>query len=207
VTEERQLHVDDGIVLEAELAAATIEPRAAMVLCHPHPQYGGTMRSIVISELFKALPDHGVTCLRFNFRGVENSTGFHDHGQGERDDALAAIALLTDEAPGLPLVLAGWSFGGDVCLSIVDERLAAWLAIAPPLRFASALDTIGADPRPKRLVLAEHDEVRAPEEIERAVTGWQATTIDFVSGASHFFMGRTDHVVAAADRSITEVAR
>jgi len=207
VSEERQLHVADGIVLEAELAVATTEPRAAIVLCHPHPQYGGTMRSIVISELFKALPGRGVTCLRFNFRGVENSTGFHDHGVGERDDALAAVALLTSEAPELPLVLAGWSFGGDVCLSIADDRLAAWLAIAPPLRFASALDEIGADSRPKRLVLAEHDEVRPPEEIERAVTGWQATTIDLVSGASHFFMGRTDHVVAAADRSIAEVAR
>jgi alpha/beta superfamily hydrolase len=207
VTEERQLRVDDGVLLEAELAVATTEPRAAMVLCHPHPQSGGTMRSIVISELFKAMPGRGVTCLRFNFRGVENSTGTHDHGHGERDDALAAISLLTDEAPGQPLVLAGWSFGADVCLSIVDERLAAWLAIAPPLRFASALDAVGTDPRPKRLVLAEHDEVRAPEEVERAVTGWQATTIDIVSGASHFFMGRTDHVVAAADRSITEVAR
>ena len=58
-----------------------------MVLCHPHPQYGGTMRSIVIGALFDALPPRGVACLRFNFRGVEGSEGAHDFGNLERVDA------------------------------------------------------------------------------------------------------------------------
>jgi alpha/beta superfamily hydrolase len=56
-------------------------------------------------------------------------------------------------------------------------------------------------------VLAEHDEVRSPEQVEAAVVDWQATTLEIVPGASHFFVGRTDHVVAAADRLIGEVAR
>src|SRR5438552_3863528 len=59
----------DGVALEAEQATPEGASRASVVLCHPHPQYGGTMRSIVISALFDALPAAGFTCLRFNFRG------------------------------------------------------------------------------------------------------------------------------------------
>jgi hypothetical protein len=205
--EPLQLRVVRDVVLEAELARPPDTPRAAAVLCHPHPQYGGTMRSIVISELFRTLPARGVACLRFNFRGVEGSTGVHGEGRGERADAVAAVDALVAAVPdGIPIVLAGWSFGGDVTLSVHDDRLAAWLAIAPPLRFAE-VGPVAADPRPKHLVLAEHDEVRPPEEIAAVAEGWTATTVETVPGASHFFVGRTDAVVAAADRLITRVAR
>src|SRR5436305_3865671 len=81
----------DGVQLEAERAVPPGSSRASAVLCHPHPQYGGTMRSIVIGALFDALPAVGVTCLRFNFRGVERSTGTHDEGRGELLDVAAAI--------------------------------------------------------------------------------------------------------------------
>jgi alpha/beta superfamily hydrolase len=208
MTEQRTLSVDDGVELEAELAVATGTPRAAAVLCHPHPQYGGTMRSIVISALFEALPARGVTCLRFNFRGVEDSTGFFDEGRGERADALTALRELASEVSDtLPLVVAGWSFGADVTLSITDERVRAWLAIAPPLHYTGDRPPVADDARAKHHVLAEHDEVRSPETIERAVADWQTTTLEIVPGASHFFVGRTDHVIAAADRLIGEIAR
>jgi alpha/beta superfamily hydrolase len=202
-----EIQVDDGVVLEAELALAGDTPKVAVVLCHPHPEYGGTMRSIVISELFRALPERGAACLRFNFRGVERSSGSHDKGRGERADVLAAIAAL-DRAipPTTAVVLSGWSFGADVALSVDDERLATWLAIAPPLRFADAA-RVAADSRPKHLVLAEHDEFRAPAEVATVVAGWTATTVEVVAGASHFFVGRTDAVVAAADTVIKGVAR
>lgn len=206
-TQALELGVDDEVVLEAELAVPAGGPRAAMVLCHPHPLYGGSMRSIVISELFRALPERGVACLRFNFRGVERSTGTHDEGRAERADALAAIGALVEAMPqSTPVVLAGWSFGGDVALSVHDERLAAWLVIAPPLRFAET-GPVATDPRPKHLVLAEHDEYRPPAEIAAATSAWRATTIEVVAGASHFFVGRTDAVVAAADDLIGRVAR
>ena len=202
-----ELRVDDSVVLEAELALPDGQPEVAVALCHPHPQYGGTMRSIVISELFRALPLRHAACLRFNFRGVERSTGNHDHGRGERADALAALDALVAAVPaGTPLLLAGWSFGADVALSVHDERIAAWLAVAPPLRFADTAP-LASDPRRKHFVLAEHDEVRAPADVEAEVAGWRATTVTVVTGASHFFVGRTDAVVAAADTLIAEVAR
>jgi alpha/beta superfamily hydrolase len=190
----------EGSVLEAELAAATGgAPRAGMVLCHPHPQYGGTMRSIVIGALFAALPATGVTCLRFNFRGVEGSTGTWDEGRSEQADARAAVAALASELPpAVPLILAGWSFGADMALSVLDPAVAAWLAIAPPLHYVDTFDRLAADPRPKLLALAEHDEVRAPADVASRARDWENTEIEVVPGASHFFVGRTDRLVELA---------
>jgi alpha/beta superfamily hydrolase len=203
----------DGLTLEAELAGALgAAPRAGMALCHPHPQHGGSMRSIVISALFDALPAAGVTCLRFNFRGVENSEGGYDEGNLERVDAEAAVAALDRELgdAALPLVLAGWSFGADMALSVRDARVAAWLAIAPPLRFAHDVDGLGADPRPKLLALAQHDEFRDPAEVSALAAAWANTDVQIVGGASHFFMGRTDRLVELAagyvDRLVTTPA-
>jgi alpha/beta superfamily hydrolase len=193
------LATTDGVELEAQRAQPDGPSRASAVLCHPHPQYGGTMRSIVIGALFDALPAVGVTCLRFNFRGVERSTGTHDEGRGELLDVRAAI----DDAdahrgPGEPLLLAGWSFGADMTLATHDPRLAGWLGIAPPLRFASDFAAVAQDARPKQLVLGQHDEFRDPASVVEATEGWNATDIDVISGASHFFVGRTDQVVVAA---------
>jgi alpha/beta superfamily hydrolase len=204
----RSLSTADGLTLQAELAIPDGAPRAAAVLCHPHPQYGGTMRSIVIGALFEALPAAGVTCLRFNFRGVEQSTGIHDHGRGELLDVEAAVAAMAAEIPAaVPLVLAGWSFGADMALSTVDDRLAGWLAIAPPLRFAADLGPVAADPRPKQLVLGQHDEFRDPASVVEATEDWVATEIEVIAGASHFFVGRTDRVVSAAQSFVDRVVR
>jgi alpha/beta superfamily hydrolase len=196
----------DGTALEAECRAALDSERAACALCHPHPQYGGSMRSLVIGELFRELPAHGVTCLRFNFRGVEGSGGAWDEGRGERADVVAAIDALHEQIGGaVPLLLAGWSFGADMALSTDDMRVAGWLAIAPPLSYAGAADDVGLDPRPKHLVLAERDQVRDPDDVRAATAHWNATTVEVVSGADHFFVGRTDRVVASASAFIARV--
>jgi alpha/beta superfamily hydrolase len=208
VSRALRLATSDGLVLEAELAGddgGDRAARAAAVLCHPHPQYGGTMRSIVVSALFAALPADGVVCLRFNFRGVEGSEGAFDAGTGEQIDVAAAVEALAAAAPGLPLLLAGWSFGADMALSVRAPRVAGWLAIAPPLRYADAIAATASDPRPKWLVLAEHDEIQAPAAVQDEAAGWAATTIEVVGGASHFFVGRTDAVVGAARRAVDQL--
>ena len=203
----RTIVTSDGNALEAELATPSGEPRAGMVLCHPHPQYGGTMRSIVVSALFDAMPRAGVTCLRFNFRGVENSEGEHDEGRGERLDAVAAIEVLDEElASTVPLVLTGWSFGGDIALGTVHDRIAAWFAIAPPLRFHHDVEAVAHDARLKLLALAEHDEIRPPASVIEASASWVNTEIEIVGGASHFFVGRTDQLVALASALVDRLA-
>ncbi len=190
----------DGETLEGELAAADGSARATCVLCHPHPQHGGSMRSLVISELFRALPAAGITTLRFNFRGVEGSTGAWSSGTGERADVAAAVELADATGPDRPLLLAGWSFGADMALATTVGPIAAWLAIAAPLRCTTEADVaaIAADPRAKLLALAEHDEIRPADEVAALASTWTETEVVVVSGASHFFVGRTDRLVALA---------
>ena len=198
------VHTSDGLALEAELALAA-RAAGAVVLCHPHPQYGGTMRSLVISVLFNELPAAGYSCLRFNFRGVEGSQGTYDHGRGEALDVVGAIDALQVAEPDRPIALVGWSFGGDMALSVDDSRVTGWIAIAPPLRIRPPYAAAN-DARPKHLVLAEHDEVRAPASVEDEVAAWTATSVAVVPGASHFFIGRTDRVLRETRIGLERVA-
>ena len=203
------LQTTDGLTLEAELAGpepAGAPAHAAVVLCHPHPQYGGTMRSIVISALFDALPRCGCACIRFNFRGVEGSEGNYAEGRDEPLDIVAAITAIASEVPGPPIVLVAWSFGADMALQVTDARVAGWVAIAPPLRFRSTFAAAG-DSRAKHLILAEHDEYREPAEIQREVVDWANTTTAVVAGASHFFVGRTDRVTTETQVGIDRAVR
>ena len=212
VAEPITMSTPDGETLEGEIARAEPRARAMCVLCHPHPQYGGSMRSLVISELFRALPPAGITTMRFNFRGVEQSTGSWTAGEGERRDVAAAVDLGATLEPDRPLVLAGWSFGADMALATTDDRIAGWYAIAAPLRYTteSDLTRITDDPRPKLLALAEHDEVRPATEVAARAEGWTDTDVVVVPGASHFFVGRTDRLVTLAlefaDRVIATAA-
>lgn len=192
--EQVTLGTDDGLRLEAELCVPD-DAWAAAVLAHPHPQFGGTMRSIVTGALFESLPAAGVAALRFNFRGVEGSEGAHDGGVGERRDVVAAIDTLAPITEGLPLVLSGWSFGADTSLAVGDARVAGWAPVAPPLRIVDPADMVAAsDPRPKGVVLAGHDQFRDPDEAAAVVSGWPATAVTVVEGADHFFVGRTERV-------------
>ena len=207
VPEPLKLTTADGVTLEAEISIPSPTPRCGVVLCHPHPQYGGTMRSIVISALFDTLPTRGVACLRFNFRGVEGSEGTHDFGNLERVDAETAVGALHERlSPGTPLILTGWSFGADMALSVRDERVTAWLAIAPPLVVVHDVEGLAADPRAKLLALAQHDEYRDPAEITELAERWANTDVHVVGGASHFFVGRTDRLVELAAGYVDRLA-
>jgi alpha/beta superfamily hydrolase len=191
------LTTTDGVGLEAELRLPSSDQVApvtgGVVLCHPHPQQGGSMDAGVVAELFRLLPDRGMAALRFNFRGVGRSGGVHGHGRAEAADVVAAVAALAERWPHRPLLLAGWSFGGDVSLAVTDERIDGWVGIAPPLmvlppeELASAA---GADARPTLLAVPEHDQIRPPAAATEATIGWSATTVRTVPGADHFLVGR-----------------
>jgi len=197
----------DGTQLEGEQTLVD-DAIAAAVLCHPHPQYGGSMRAGIIGDLFAALPRQGVSALRFNFRGVERSDGAWDDGRAERGDVAAAVTTLAAAVPDtLPVVLVGWSFGADMALSVTDSRVAGWCGIAPPMHFAGALDEIGADARPKHLVLGAHDDVVSADRIAEITASWRATTVEVIPGASHFFLGASAAVTGAVFKFCTDTCR
>lgn len=192
------LSCSDGVALEGELRLPSLDAWAAVVLLHPHPRMGGTMRVGVPSHLFDALPAAGVAALRFNFRGVGASAGSYGSGRDERLDVVAAVDSLSSSVPGVPLVLVGWSFGGDVSLSVLDDRVAGWFAVAAPLKvFASESEYVaGPDARPKVLAAPQHDQYRSPDDLREVVSSaaWVNTRVEVVPGADHFMAGRMERV-------------
>lgn len=194
----------DGISLEGEIEIPD-RARAGLVICHPHPLHGGSMRSVVVGGLYEGLPARGVACLRFNFRGVEGSEGAHAGGEGERLDVEAALAHLRDALPeGTPVALAGWSFGADVALSVRGGH-AGWFLVAPPLKFADDPTESAADPRPKRLVLAQHDQYRDPAEVQAETATWTNAHAHIVGGADHYFIGRAEALMELATEFVDEL--
>jgi uncharacterized protein len=96
------------------VAQAADSPRAIAVIAHPHPLFGGTMDNKVITTLARAFTESGCAAYRFNFRGVGATAGIHDEGEGETDDMVRVIEYARAGSGALPLMLAGFSFGGAV---------------------------------------------------------------------------------------------
>jgi alpha/beta superfamily hydrolase len=125
-----------GAAGNIEVAASLpAHARGVAVIAHPHPLFGGTMDNKVVTTLAKTFADAGIAAFRFNFRGIGATAGVHDEGRGEADDMVRVIEHARGELPGLPLYLAGFSFGGAVTVR-ASERVEFALAIlvAPGFR-------------------------------------------------------------------------
>ena len=110
-------------------------PVAIAVIAHPHPLYGGSMDNKVVTTLERAFRELGAATLRFNFRGVGKSAGVHDEGRGEAEDMLQVIEHARTLAPGAPLWLAGFSFGGAVATrASLRAEFARLVLVAPGFR-------------------------------------------------------------------------
>jgi alpha/beta superfamily hydrolase len=179
-------------------------PFAAVVVCHPHPVAGGTMNNNVVYRVAKALAAAGASVLRFNFRGVGRSTGVYDHGAGEEDDARAALDFLAQRYPGVPLWMAGFSFGARVGLTVgaADPRIEKLLGVGLALKMFD-YGFLATSPKPKAIIQAADDEFGGREAITAAV----ATMADpkrlwVVDSATHLFPGRLDELERAADEAV-----
>ena len=219
-TETAAVTTSDGLSLAADLTLPDGQVRGAAVVCHPHPLYGGDRHNPVVGALVEALVHSGVATVKFDFRGAGGSPGRHDDGRAELLDVAAALDTaiaaaqrarnapatsaglpVVDTERSIPVVLAGYSFGALMALAIVDERITAWLAVAPPLRPGGSL--IGdaplraaSDPRPKHLLVAAHDQFASPAVVHDATTDWKSVTIVELPSADHFLNG-AHHLIRA----------
>lgn len=166
-------------------------PVGNAVVCHPHPQHGGTMHNKVAHTLARAFVRLDFTVVRFNFRGTEASEGHYDDGIGELDDALAAIEWMQHHNPAHSLWLAGFSFGAAIAIrAAAHSQVDGLISVAPAVsRFATGLDS---QPQcPWLIVQGDEDEfVDIEETIEWVNTLDPGPELLVIPGGEHFFHGR-----------------
>jgi uncharacterized protein len=170
------------------------EPRHAVLVCHPHPQHGGTMHSKVVYRIARGLRRAGAVVLRFNFRGVNLSQGEYGHGIGELEDARAALALLRSRYPELPFSLAGFSFGSRIILRLGCETPgpARLIAVGFPANLSDSF-AIGHCPIPRTFIASTHDQFCAVPAMEAYFAALpEPKELIWVNAQDHFFAGALD---------------
>jgi alpha/beta superfamily hydrolase len=167
------------------------EPSHAALVCHPHPQHGGTMHNKVVYRIGRGLRHAGAVVLRFNYRGVNLSEGSYDRGIGELEDARAALTWLRARYPALPFSLAGFSFGSRIILRLGCplRDVTTLYAIGFPTTYADKAFAESCDARkvfihstndehgPREPLLSFFDTLREPKKL------------CWVEARDHFFAG------------------
>jgi alpha/beta superfamily hydrolase len=170
---------------------------ALALICHPHPQFGGSMDNKVVQTLARAFGEMGFATMRFNFRGVGESAGEFDDGMGETEDAAAALAWArTQVAAGLPLIAAGFSFGCYVQSRLLPRSNPEQLVLVGP---AVSRFQIADVPRETVVIHGEEDDVVPLAE----VMNWarpQGLPVTVFPGTGHFFHGRLTELKSIVKR-------
>ena len=198
--------------LEAILKEPREQPAKGVALVlHPHPLGGGTMHNKVVFRAAAALSDAGLLTLRINFRGVGQSTGEHDEGRGEREDARAGLDYLAANYPDQEITLCGFSFGSRVGLEVgmTDERVARMIAIGAPVDKYD-FSFLEQCRKPILFVQGEHDEYGNVEKLRELVARIAKNTpvdLRIIERAGHFFDDQLSELKDAITEWILSTAR
>ena len=179
----------------------------AVIICHPHPLFGGTMHNKVVFRIARAFQQAGFAVLRFNFRGTGRSEGAHDDGRGEQDDLRAAIRFIETKYPQADLWLAGFSFGAAVMLraGCGDVRARALVAAGAPVSKYDFSRVSRCD-KPKLFVQGALDEFGSAEDLKKFVATVQGVNeLKIIEGADHFFEGHLPELFQAVSDFIALV--
>jgi uncharacterized protein len=164
-----------------------------VVLCHPHPQNGGSMSSSVIRMLGSELAERSIIAFMFNFRGVGKSQGSYSNGIGEQDDAEAAVRWLEAQSTVNKdrLGLAGYSFGGGIAAAVTAKNsLIKALALVSPYLESSKVNCLNQSNIQKYFVTGNDDELILPEDVEAIYkNSAEPKELEIISGIDHFWFG------------------
>ena len=178
--------------IEAQIDAPAGTPRGISLVAHPHPLYGGTLDNKVAQTLARTFVELGWVAVRPNFRGVGASEGVHDHGEGETEDMVGLAHQLAGRYPGLPLALAGFSFGAFVQTRVAKRvPVRRIVLVAPPSGLVSGGRTYVTEDVPADTIVIHGEQ---DETVPLAnVFDWarpQGLPIVVIPGADHFFHRR-----------------
>lgn len=184
----------DGVVLEARLGVPK-DVMIGLVICHPHPLYGGDMENPVVVRAAEVARGLGLATLRFNFRGVGRSQGRYDGGQGEQLDVESALSYVREAIGGAPAVaLAGYSFGAAVAAQVAarSNTLAGLALIAPPLELEGfeRLPDLATLREPLLIVAGDADQYCPVAALNALRDNLPHAMVRSIPGADHFFFGK-----------------
>ncbi|HXG36588.1 MAG TPA: alpha/beta fold hydrolase [Dehalococcoidia bacterium] len=176
------------------------ETEGVVVLCHPHPRYGGNMDNHVTLTLAATLAQHGLAALRFNFRGVGKSGGEHTGGSGEPQDVLAAVEAARGlaETPEPKLALAGYSFGAVMAaLAAPDLPGLRALALVSPAVASLPAERLGESGPPTLIVAGEQDPIAPQNSLQKLAAGMGERCKLIIMPATDHFWGQGFEMAAA----------
>jgi uncharacterized protein len=180
-------------------------PVEAALVCHPHPQHGGTMHNKVVYRLARGLRKSGCVVLRFNYRGVNLSEGGYDHSYGETDDARAGFLELQRRYSDLPLLAGGFSFGSRIVTRLAKEQPAMnrVILVGLPLNYPDREHLHGIR-IPKYFVQSTNDEFGPHAEFAAFYESVpEPKHLDWIDATDHFFKGGLD----TFERVIEQIGR
>jgi alpha/beta superfamily hydrolase len=169
-------------------------PREAVLICHPHPQHGGTMHNKVVYRIARGVRRAGAVALRINYRGVNLSEGEYDNGIGETEDARTALTFLRSRYPDLPFSLAGFSFGSRIILRLGSEIQDATrlIAVGYPASLQGNGD-LGHCTIPRVFIQSTNDEYGSRPAMEAYFASLpEPKQLIWVEARDHFFTGGLD---------------
>jgi len=199
-----------GLFLEGILAipeGAGLFP--AVIVCHPHPLYGGSMDNNVVCSLSETLTQASLASFKFNFRGVGGSQGEFDQGIGEQEDVEAAISFISTvkEVDSKRIGLAGYSAGAGFAFPVGfnDDRIRALAAVSPPLSMFD-FDFLKSCPKPKLLISGSMDDLISINQfLEFCQNLPEPKECESIEGADHFWWGYESRLAAKVVAFFTKV--
>lgn len=177
----------NGIIVQPSPGEA---PYPGVVVCHPHPLFGGDMNSSVVVAICSALSDRGIASLRFNFRQsgdgeILNETSVRDVEMG--------LQLFDgwEMVNSVRLGVAGYSFGAAAMArastSLTSARALAF--VSPPVTTVKK-SSLGDDSRPRYFVVGGRDRLVNPEALSEVVSSMKfQATFETLDGADHMLGG------------------
>ena len=174
-----------------------------VILCHPHPLYGGSMFDAVLDTVEQALTPMNLRPLRFNFRGVGSSEGEHDNGEGEVNDLLSVVEWLCEAKNPSTLSVAGYSFGSVVASWGVAHcnTVSRLLLIAPPTSSMALADSLTV---PVRIIVGDADPFVDLPQLRQWQHDQHDAEIVTIPGTDHFFGGQHEALQSATSAIFSE---
>lgn len=195
----------EGLALEGLFVAGSEPAAGGVVIAPPHPLYGGSMESPVVSELAWACTQTGLASLRFNWRGCGASGGVPNGEAAAADaDFCAALEQLSETVDG-PLVCAGYSFGAGAALRAAarERRVRGLVLVAPPPQLV-AVEALGKLDARILILGGELDGIAPPDALEALAHVSPRARWVRIPGADHFFAAGLAGIGAAAREWLTE---